>query len=164
MYTSQVSGKIGLWAFQEQGQPSAVNRKTLFQALLEARQTYGRKRVVVVDASRKTANYDQLIAVSMVLRKFFVSKTQKNECVGILLPGSIATVALFLWLSRWGRVPAMLNYTAGVKNIRACCAAVRVKTIVTSRRFVETGIILALRRYKISRNVLTERINCSSAI
>jgi acyl-[acyl-carrier-protein]-phospholipid O-acyltransferase/long-chain-fatty-acid--[acyl-carrier-protein] ligase len=115
------------------------HRKTLFQALLEARQTYGRKRVVGVDASRKTADYGQLIAAALVLGKLFVSKAQKGERVGILLPGSIATVALSLGLSRWGRVPAMLNYTAGLKNIRACCAAAQIKTIVTSRRFVEAG-------------------------
>jgi acyl-[acyl-carrier-protein]-phospholipid O-acyltransferase/long-chain-fatty-acid--[acyl-carrier-protein] ligase len=115
------------------------HRKTLFQALLEARRTYGRKRVAAVDASRKTADYGQMIAAALVLGKLFVPKTQKGERVGILLPGSIATVALSLGLSRWGRVPAMLNYTAGVKNIRSCCAAACVKTIVTSRRFVEAG-------------------------
>ncbi|MDR2179663.1 MAG: AMP-binding protein [Synergistaceae bacterium] len=115
------------------------HRKTLFQALLEARQTYGRKQVVAVDASRKTADYGQIIAASLVLGKLFVPKAQKGERVGILLPGSIATVALTLGLSRWGRVPAMLNYTAGAKNIRACCRAACIKTIVTSRRFVEAG-------------------------
>ncbi|MDR1620892.1 MAG: AMP-binding protein, partial [Synergistaceae bacterium] len=114
------------------------HRKTLFQALLEARQLYGNKRVAV-DASRKTADYGQLIAASLVLGKLCVPKTQKGERIGVLLPGSIATVALTLGLSRWGRVPAMLNYTAGAKNIRACCRAACVKTIVTSKRFVEAG-------------------------
>ncbi|MDR1977552.1 MAG: AMP-binding protein [Synergistaceae bacterium] len=115
------------------------HRKTLFQAILEARDLYGRKRVVAVDASRKTVDYGQLITAALVLGELFVPTTQKGERVGILLPGSIATVALSLGLSRKGRVPAMLNYTSGAKNIRACCKAARVKTIVTSRRFVEAG-------------------------
>ena len=59
--------------------------------------------------------------------------------MGVLLPGGIATVALTLGLSRFGRVSAMLNYTAGAKNILACAAAARVKTVVTSRRFVAAG-------------------------
>jgi acyl-[acyl-carrier-protein]-phospholipid O-acyltransferase/long-chain-fatty-acid--[acyl-carrier-protein] ligase len=118
---------------------AADHKKTLFQALLEARDLYGRKRIVAMDVSRKTADYGQVIAASIVLGKLFVPKTREGERVGILLPGGIATVALFFGLSRWGRVPAMLNYTAGAKNIRACCTAACVKTIVTSRRFVEAG-------------------------
>ncbi|MDR3264873.1 MAG: AMP-binding protein [Synergistaceae bacterium] len=118
----------------------AMNHEmTLFQALLEARKLYGRGRVVAVDASRATAGYDRMIAASLVLGGLFEGTTQKGERVGVLLPGSIATVALTLGLSHRGRVPAMLNYTAGAKNILACCAAARVRTVVTSRRFVEAG-------------------------
>ncbi|MDR2522869.1 MAG: AMP-binding protein [Synergistaceae bacterium] len=115
------------------------HRKTLFQALLEARDLYGRKRVVAMDAARKTADYVQLTAASLLLGKLFVPKTEKGESVGVLLPGGIATVALTLGLSRFSRVSAMLNYTAGAKNILACATAARVKTVVTSRRFVAAG-------------------------
>jgi len=115
------------------------HRKTLFQALLDARDLYGRKRAIAVDASRKTVNYGQMIAASLVLGKLFTELTDEGEYVGILLPGSIATVALSLGLSRIGRVPAMLNYTAGAKNIVSCSAAALIKTVVTSRRFVEAG-------------------------
>ncbi|MCL1941599.1 MAG: AMP-binding protein [Synergistaceae bacterium] len=115
------------------------HRKTIFRALLDARDLYGRKRVVAMDATRKTVNYGQLITASLALGKIFSPMTQKGENVGLLLPGSIATVALSLGLSREGRVPAMLNYTAGAKNILACAGAALIKTVVTSRRFVEMG-------------------------
>jgi acyl-[acyl-carrier-protein]-phospholipid O-acyltransferase / long-chain-fatty-acid--[acyl-carrier-protein] ligase len=36
-----------------------------------------------------------------------------------------------------GRVPAMVNFTAGAANIQAACTAAEVRTIVTSRAFVE---------------------------
>jgi len=36
-----------------------------------------------------------------------------------------------------GRVPAMINFSAGVANIHAACTAAAVRTIVTSRGFVE---------------------------
>ncbi|MDR2529468.1 MAG: AMP-binding protein [Synergistaceae bacterium] len=118
---------------------TADHRKTLFQAFLEARDLYGRGRVAAVDATRKKVNYVQLAAASLALGKLFVPKTRAGENVGLLLPGGVATVALLLGLSRFGRVSAMLNYTAGAKNILACSAAARVKTVVTSRRFVEAG-------------------------
>jgi acyl-[acyl-carrier-protein]-phospholipid O-acyltransferase/long-chain-fatty-acid--[acyl-carrier-protein] ligase len=115
------------------------NRKTLFRALLDARNLYGRKRAVAMDATRKTADYGQLIAASLALGDLFVPTTQKGENVGLLLPGSIATVALTLGLSYNGRIPAMLNYTAGAKNILSCSAAACIETVVTSRRFVKAG-------------------------
>jgi acyl-[acyl-carrier-protein]-phospholipid O-acyltransferase/long-chain-fatty-acid--[acyl-carrier-protein] ligase len=36
-----------------------------------------------------------------------------------------------------GRVPALINFTAGAANILASCAAAEVRTIITSRGFVE---------------------------
>ena len=115
------------------------DRKTLFQALLNARDLYGRKRVIAMDATRKSVNYGQLITASLALGDVFAPITQQGENVGLILPGSIATVALSLGLSYKGRVPAMMNYTAGAKNILSCSAAACIKTVVTSRRFVEAG-------------------------
>ena len=36
-----------------------------------------------------------------------------------------------------GRVPAMINFTAGVTNVLAACRAAKMDTILTSRRFIE---------------------------
>ena len=38
-----------------------------------------------------------------------------------------------------GRVPAMINFTAGAANILAGCKAAQLTTIVTSRAFIERG-------------------------
>ena len=115
------------------------HRKTLFQAVLEARDTYGRGRIIAMDVTMKAFSYDKLITASLVLGNIFVPITQKGENVGIILPSSITTVAMILGLSHRGRVPAMLNFSAGLKNILACSAAAQVKTVVTSRRFAEAG-------------------------
>ncbi len=38
-----------------------------------------------------------------------------------------------------GRVPAMINFTAGVANVLAACKAAQIDTILTSRAFIEKG-------------------------
>ena len=51
----------------------------------------------------------------------------------------------FFALQTIGRVPAMLNFSAGAVNIGAACRAAEVKTILTSRAFVEKGNVRAPR-------------------
>ena len=51
-----------------------------------------------------------------------------------------------------GRVPAMLNFTAGIRNLRAAVKLAGVKRVLTSHRFIEQGklhdIIDALERLR----------------
>jgi len=115
------------------------HRKALFQAVLDARDTYGRKRIIAMDITRGSINYDQLVITSLILGDLFAPMTKKGENVGVLLPSSITTVGMILGLSLRGRVAAMLNFSAGAKNVLACAAATQVKTVATSRRFVEAG-------------------------
>jgi acyl-CoA synthetase (AMP-forming)/AMP-acid ligase II len=57
-----------------------------------------------------------------------------------------------------GRVPAMINFTAGSANILAACQAADLATIVTSRAFVEKGTLgplvdeLALASYPVTNS------------
>lgn len=115
------------------------HRKTLFQALLEARKLYGGKRIVAIDSNRKPADYNAITLATLLLGHRFASLTQHGEYVGILMPGSIATVALTIGLGAMRRVPAMLNYTVGAKNMLSCCTAAQISTVITSRRFIEAA-------------------------
>ena len=47
-----------------------------------------------------------------------------------------AVVAIFAIMSA-GRVPAMMNFTSGLMNLRSACKAADIRAIVTSRAFVE---------------------------
>ena len=111
--------------------------RTLFQALVDAKDIHGGKAVVVEDIKRTPLTYTRLIAGSLALSGPLAEGTRVQEAVGVLLPNVNAVVASFFALQFTGRVPAMLNFTAGLSNILAACTAAEVRTIVTSRAFVE---------------------------
>jgi acyl-[acyl-carrier-protein]-phospholipid O-acyltransferase/long-chain-fatty-acid--[acyl-carrier-protein] ligase len=61
-----------------------------------------------------------------------------------MLPNANGAAVALLALMSAGRVPAMINFTAGATNILAACAAAQLKTIVTSRAFIERGKLVPL--------------------
>ncbi|MBC9032921.1 acyl-[ACP]--phospholipid O-acyltransferase [Sphingomonas sp. JC676] len=111
--------------------------RTLFQALLDAKDVHGGKALVVEDIKREPLGYKKLITGSIALGRAFERRTAQGEAVGLLLPNITGTVASFFALQAIGRVPAMLNYTAGLANLKAACLAAEVRTIVTARAFIE---------------------------
>jgi acyl-[acyl-carrier-protein]-phospholipid O-acyltransferase/long-chain-fatty-acid--[acyl-carrier-protein] ligase len=63
----------------------------------------------------------------------------EGKAVGVMLPTANGAAVTLLGLMSAGRVPAMINFTAGAANILAACAAAEVSTIVTARAFVGKG-------------------------
>lgn len=117
----------------------ARTRKTLFGALLDARDRSGRNKVALEDLERQPITFGRLVLGSLVLGRKLAGLTAPRETVGVLLPNVQAIVVTLFGLNAFGRVPAFLNFTAGLKNLRAACEVAGIRTIVTSRRFVEQG-------------------------
>jgi len=111
--------------------------RTIFSALLDARRIHGGRHVVLEDIKRKPLHYNALITKALALANAFDTFTLGGEFVGVLLPNSTVTVAIMLGLQATGRVPAMLNYTAGSKGMLSACHTAKIKTVLTSRQFVE---------------------------
>jgi acyl-[acyl-carrier-protein]-phospholipid O-acyltransferase/long-chain-fatty-acid--[acyl-carrier-protein] ligase len=112
---------------------------SLFAALVAAGRRFGNATPILEDPERSPLNYGRLILGSIVLGDKFARETDHEETVGVLLPNVNAAAVTLFGLSAFGRVAAMLNFTAGLKNIRAAIAAADVRTVITSRRFVETA-------------------------
>ncbi|AYJ87792.1 acyl-[ACP]--phospholipid O-acyltransferase [Sphingomonas paeninsulae] len=110
--------------------------RSLFGALIDARKIHGRKAKVVEDIKREPMSYDRLIIASYALSRPLAAVTKPGEAIGVLLPNVAGVVVTLFGLQAIGRVPAMLNYTAGLTNIRAACRAAGVQIIVTARAFV----------------------------
>ncbi len=112
-------------------------QQTLFSALCDAADVFGKKRRVLEDMKQIEYSYNDLIKMALMLTRLVERHTAENERVGLLLPNLAPTLGLLIGLTARRRVPAMLNYTAGVEAMQAACTAAEVRTIVTSRAFVE---------------------------
>ena len=118
---------------------SARPRQTLFAAFLDAVAIHGRKRPLLEDMKQIELTYGALLRMTLGLGRVAARETRAGETVGVLLPNLAATVALLFGLSARGRIPAMLNYTAGADGLGNACAAAKVATVITSRRFITAG-------------------------
>ena len=109
----------------------------LVRELLEARRTHGGGRIILEDM-QGTINYRSLVAKSIVLGRLLaraIAPEQKR--IGLMLPNSIGAAVTFFALLGIERTAAMMNFSAGPAQITSACRTAGVKTVLTSRRFVE---------------------------
>lgn len=113
--------------------------QTLFSAFLDAISIHGRGTRLLEDMQQVEETYGQLLHKTLALGRLAAKISDPGEHVGILLPNVSNTICLVFGLSAMGRVPAMLNYTAGTAAIQNACDVARLRTILTSRRFLEAA-------------------------
>jgi len=119
--------------------------QTLFDALVRARQTRDTGKPAVEDPLGTKLTYKKLVVGAQVLgAKLAPMLPPEGAAVGVLLPNAAGVAVTFFALQTIGRVPAMLNFTAGSANVIAACKAANVSTVLTSRVFVEKGHFEAL--------------------
>jgi acyl-[acyl-carrier-protein]-phospholipid O-acyltransferase/long-chain-fatty-acid--[acyl-carrier-protein] ligase len=113
--------------------------KTLFGALLDAIDIHGRKTLLVEDMKQVEESYGELLKKSLALGRLTEKISAQDETVGVLMPNVSNTVCLIFGMSAMRRTPAMLNYTTGTQGMSNACVAAGIKTIITSRQFLETA-------------------------
>ncbi len=132
-----VAGRILSDLMSEMMFETSNRDQTLVERLIEARRIHGGNHVVAEDINRSPLNYNQLLTRSLVLGRQLARMTDDRETVGVLLPGTLATVATFWGLQLKGRVPAMLNYTVGAQGMISACETAVLKRVITSRKFIQ---------------------------
>jgi len=111
--------------------------RTVVEAMVEAAKIQGWGRIAVEDPVTGKLSYRKLLVSARVLAGRFTALAGEREAIGVMLPNANGAAATLLGMMSAGRVPAMINFTAGVANIKAACTAAEVRTIVTSRGFVD---------------------------
>jgi acyl-[acyl-carrier-protein]-phospholipid O-acyltransferase/long-chain-fatty-acid--[acyl-carrier-protein] ligase len=118
--------------------------RTIIEAVMEAADEHGRGREACEDPVTGSLSYRKLLTGAAVLGRKLMHLALEGKAIGVLLPTANGAAVTILALMSAGRVPAMINFTAGAANIRAACRAAQVETIVTSRAFIERGRLDAL--------------------
>ncbi|MBF0269455.1 MAG: acyl-[ACP]--phospholipid O-acyltransferase [Alphaproteobacteria bacterium] len=113
------------------------SQRTLFESLLDAKRTHGGDALACEDINRKPLSYDRLIIGAIALGRRICEGTAQGEALGLMLPNSNAAAAAFFAAQSQARVPAMLNFSTGAANVLSACETASVKTVITSRRFIE---------------------------
>lgn len=112
-------------------------QQTLFSALCDAADIYGRGRRLLEDVKQIEYSYNDLFKMALMLGRQIERISQPGEKVGLLLPNLVPTIGLIFGLTARKRIPAMLNYSAGTDAMQAAVDAAQIRTVVTSRAFVE---------------------------
>ena len=100
--------------------------------------------VVLEDIKREPLTYRQLFTRTFILGGVLREDTQAGEHVGVLMPNVTAGVVVFLALQYLDRIPAMLNYSTGLQVLLKACETASIRTVYTSRQFIENAALEAL--------------------
>ena len=139
---------------------SSNYRQTLFQSLIDQARIHGRGHMIAEDVTREPISYGRMLASSFVLGEKIAQQTRAGEHVGVMLPNMVNSIVTFFSLQAFGRVPAMLNFSTGTKNLLLACQAAQIRQVYTSRKFVQMGrfqgLVDALERDKLTVHYLED--------
>ena len=86
-------------------------------------------------------SYRKLFIAARVVGKKIAAQAGGAPTVGVLLPNANGVVIALLGLWSAGKAAAMINYTAGPANVGSAIKTAALKTVVSSRAFIEKAAI-----------------------
>lgn len=111
--------------------------KPLLAKLLEAAREFGKQRVIAGDITAPKMNYHELILRAFILKRKLAPLVKSDRYVAILLPNALGCMVTFFSLHMLRVIPCMLNFTAGQASVLHACRIATIRTIITSRTFIE---------------------------
>lgn len=121
-----------------QARQAHTTDRNLFNALVTAAREHGYRTVMAEDISGRIT-YRKALLGSYTLGAKLQQVLAAEDTVGVLLPNSIGHLVTLFALCYAGKTPAILNFSAGAENNLNCAQTAGVRTILTSRLFIEKG-------------------------
>jgi acyl-[acyl-carrier-protein]-phospholipid O-acyltransferase/long-chain-fatty-acid--[acyl-carrier-protein] ligase len=112
-----------------------INRNQILSRIFIKNAKENWSNFCIADSSGKQLTYGKVLIASLLFSKYL--KSCDETIVGIILPPSIAAVLINLALSYKGVVTVNLNYSLGQYAIDTAINQTSLKTIITSRYFIE---------------------------
>ncbi|MFI5460249.1 MAG: acyl-[ACP]--phospholipid O-acyltransferase [Isosphaerales bacterium] len=94
-------------------------------------------RLAFADFQRPHVSYLKALAGSVAIARALRPRWQGQESVGILLPASVGGALVNLAATLAGKAVVNLNFTAGRTGMESAAAQAGLRTVVTSRAFLE---------------------------
>ncbi|UCI06656.1 AMP-binding protein [Mesorhizobium sp. B1-1-8] len=113
----------------------------LFLAIRDAADRVGASHQIIEDVISGALSYRKMFIGARVLGRRFEAVTAPGEAVGLLLPNANGVVLSFVGLISAGRIAAMINYTAGPASVTAAVRTAVIRTVISSRAFIEKASI-----------------------
>lgn len=119
-------------------------QKPFWDILLDARKEFGGRVRIFSDAGAKPVTYNGFITRVLIIEEALKQEHLDETNLGVLLPTSLGGVVTLYALQKMGKVPAMLNFSLGPRALVNCCRTTCLKTVISSRKFIEIGKLEAL--------------------
>ena len=94
-------------------------------------------RFAMADVTRPHVSSLQALTGSIVLARLLRAHWQGQSCVGLLLPPTVAGALVNVATILCGKTSVNLNYTVGRAGLESACRQAQLRTILTSRKFIE---------------------------
>src|SRR3984957_9523791 len=118
---------------------TAHTDRTVVEAVLEAAHEHGGSWQICEDPTSGQLTYKRLRQAIRILGAKLAALAPEGKPGGVMLPPRNGAAVSVLALQSAGRVPAMINFSAGAANVLGACRAAQVDTIITAHAFVEKG-------------------------
>jgi acyl-[acyl-carrier-protein]-phospholipid O-acyltransferase/long-chain-fatty-acid--[acyl-carrier-protein] ligase len=113
--------------------------KNLFAAVLDARDAHGARTIIAEGIERVPVSYDRLVVGATALGRALCNIAPGEEHVALMMPNAVGSLVAFVGLQAFGVVPCLLNISAGAGAMLSACRTAGVRTVISSRTFVEKG-------------------------